>query len=140
MTNYTIDNNYELELQYLDCNCFSYCLEDFPSDVFIKKNTIFTTYCFSHFCYEDGLNIGDEKAFELFGKKAYFKIESEPGKDYITYKDVFIQSDKQMKDYLESLIKENGWNIEYHELLCSHTMLEGLGETTQIQYDLECGS
>jgi len=121
----------DTELNYT-AKCFNYSFEEMPSKKMTDEKTIFITYGFNCFCYDDS---------ELHGHSAYFKIEQTQGRDYITYGDIFIQSDKQMIEYLNDWIKKRKWaDATFQDLLCNHTNTEGLDKTTQIQYDLSCGS
>lgn len=131
----------DIELNYYDPKCFSYSLEEMPSEKFdTEEKTLFFTYCFKHFCYESGYNVHTDKALKLYGHKAYFKIVPEANGNYITYGDIFIQSDKQFVDYLTEWIKKEKEDIDYQDLLCSHRFIEGFDKTTPIQYDICCGS
>ena len=124
-----IDN----ELNYTT-KCFIYSFEEMPNDrfEFTTEKTIFITYEFNCFCYKDS---------NLYGHKAFFRIQPTNNRDYITYGDIFIQSDKQMKAYLDEwIISKNLTNISYNTLLCNHVFIEFLDKKTPIQYNLYCGS
>ncbi len=126
-----IEERINTELNY-KAKCFNYSFDEMPNDKMSDEKTIFITYGFNCYCYDES---------ELRGHKAFFKIEQTQGRDYITYGDIFIQSDKQMIDYLNDWIKKEKWNgTNYQDLLCNHIYTEGIDKTTQIQYDLFCGS
>jgi len=135
----TKERQIEKELNY-DSNCFRYAFDKMPSDNFeTEETTIFITYGFDHFCYEVDVNI-DCEAFSLHGRKVYFKINATEDKKYITYGDIFRQSDMQLKEYLTEIIKDKKWKIKYEDFLCNHVFMEILEKKTEIQYELYCGS
>jgi hypothetical protein len=158
----------DIELNYYEPKCFCYSLKEMPSEKFdTEEKTLFFTYDFKHFCYDPTFdprflyNVNTEKALKLYGNKAYFKIVPEANGNYITYGDIFIQSDKQFVDYLTEWIKKENifiqsdkqfvdylteWikkekeDIDYQDLLCSHRFMEAFSKTTPIQYSIWCGS
>ena len=118
--------------------CYHYSLDKLPNERFADHKTIFATHSFCCCCYNH-MN-------ELSGKKAFFKIDASDtnNRDYITYGDVFIQCDKQLKSYLNEIIEKYSLtDMNFKDLLCNHIFMEMLtsaGKSSSIQYDIFCGS
>ena len=138
----------EWDTQISSAKVFKYRFSEMPFERFEKSDEkmILLGYAFNHFCYKFGVNAKtDKKGCKnmkiLYGNYPFFKIEPTNNRDYITYGDIFIQSDTQMKEYLNDWIIKEKWNgTTYQDLLCNHIFTEGLDKTTDIQYDLFCGS
>ena len=132
------EEDFETKMEQIDtelnykAECFNYSFDEMPNDKMTDEKTIFITYEFNCYCYDDSV---------LHGHKAFFRIKPTNNRNYITYGDIFIQSDTQMKEYLNDWIIKEKWNgTTYQDLLCNHIFTEGLDKTTDIQYDLFCGS
>ena len=121
----------EWDEQITKAKVFRYEFSEMPFERFEKSDEkmILLGYAFNHFCYKFGVNAKtDKKGCKnmkiLYGNYPFFKIEPTNNRDYITYGDIFIQSDKQMAVFLDNIIKRYKLeNVDYKELMCSHNFL-----------------
>jgi hypothetical protein len=118
--------------QISSAKVFKYDFNEMPFERFemSDEKMILIAYAFNHICYKLGVNTETEKKDckhmkLLYGYRPLFKIEPTNNRDYITYGDIFIQSDKQMAVFLDNIIKRYKLeNVEYKDLMCNHDFMD----------------
>lgn len=137
----------ELDEQITKAKVFCYKFNVMPCERFemSDEKTIFIAYAFNHICYKLGVNTETEKTDcnimkLLYGNRPLFKIEPTNNRDYITYGDIFIQTDKQMAVFLDNIIKLNKLkNVKYKDLMCNHDFMDMIDkriDSNENEFDL----